>query len=352
MQAHTIHLLPDLLDVVRHDGRVYLAFRTAPYHFADAAATIHVVSSEDERVWRFEASYNIQTDLREPRFLSWDGRLFLYFAVLGTNPVDFEPEGMMVSEQRAAGDWTEAAWFHEPGFIPWRTKVVNGVPYMITYEGGENIYELDGRPITVHWLTTTDGVEWTPVIPDQPAMLTGGSSETDFVILDDGALVAVSRNEAGDEAFGWGSKICRAEPDNLGDWSCVSDPRKYDSPLLFEHQGGVYLLGRRNVTETGHYDLGGDDLSPADRTSRNLLSYSNQPKRCALWEVDPEELTVTLLFDLPSRGDTCFPGIVPLDDSSYAVYNYTSPFDTDDDPSWLEGQGDHTLIYRLTLSFP
>ena len=41
------------LDVVRHEGRVYLAWRTAPDHFASAATRIFVVSSADERSWRF-----------------------------------------------------------------------------------------------------------------------------------------------------------------------------------------------------------------------------------------------------------------------------------------------------------
>ncbi|MEL6182365.1 MAG: hypothetical protein AAFS10_25640, partial [Myxococcota bacterium] len=93
-----IQLANNNLDVVRHEGRIYMAFRTAPYHFADAAATLHVFSSEDERTWSFETSINLETDLREPRLLSWDGRLLLYFAVLGAQPFAFEPQGMMVSE--------------------------------------------------------------------------------------------------------------------------------------------------------------------------------------------------------------------------------------------------------------
>ena len=39
------------LDVVRHDGRVYLAFRTAAVHFAGPEATLYLVSSTDEKTW-------------------------------------------------------------------------------------------------------------------------------------------------------------------------------------------------------------------------------------------------------------------------------------------------------------
>ena len=337
------------LDAVAYKGRVFIAWRTAPYHFADRNTELFVVSTEDHQTYRFEGRFFMETDLREMRFLVLGDKLLMYYAVLGTNPIAFEPQGMMVTEYLGPDDWTEPEYFYGEGFIPWRTKVIDGVPYMIAYEGGENIYEIDGEPIRVHWLTTEDGREWTPVVPDQPVVLEGGSSETDFVIMDEGAIVAVSRNEAGDEAFGWGSKICRAEPESPGDWRCVSDPRKYDSPLLFRQGAEIVLIARRNVTDTGNYDLGEGD-TPAERTSKNLIAYSGKPKRCALWRVHPTELSVTHVLDLPSKGDTCFPAIVRQSDTSVLVYNYTSPIEGDD-LSWIAGQGGPTLIYSILLSF-
>ena len=61
------------LDVTQHEGRYYLAFRTAPTHFASRDARLYVVSSTDERHWRFETEVELGRDLREPRLLSWDG---------------------------------------------------------------------------------------------------------------------------------------------------------------------------------------------------------------------------------------------------------------------------------------
>lgn len=340
------------LDVVEHEGRVFLAFRTAIFHFAHEEAALHIVSSEDQTQWTYEGSFQMGTDLREPRLLSWDGKLFLYFAVLGTNPVRFEPQGMMLTERLGPGDWTDPTWFYGEGFIPWRTKVIDGVPYLITYVGGESIYELENPdPIRVHWLTTQDGETWVPVVEDQPEVLVGGSSETAFVLLDDGSVVAVSRNEAGDPESGWGSKICHAPAEAQGAWDCIADPRKYDSPLMFRQADEVYLVARRNVTDSGHYDLGGDELAAEERTRRNLLDYSSRPKRCALWKVDPEQRSVEFVLDLPSRGDTCFPGLVRRDENTVTIYNYTSPIDGPD-VSWLGGQGGHTYIYRVDITFP
>jgi hypothetical protein len=169
------------LDVVRHGGRVYLAFRTGASHFAGEEVAMVVVSSTDEIHWSFETRITMGHDLREPRFLSWNGRLFLYFAMLGKDPLAFEPKGFRVTELTGAG-WTSPVDCYLPGFIPWRTKVERGAPYMITYVGGENIYqEEEPEPIEVHWLTTDDGLAWRPTVAGQPVVQSGGGSETDFV---------------------------------------------------------------------------------------------------------------------------------------------------------------------------
>lgn len=339
------------LDITLFNGRYYLAFRSGPSHFASPEVVMYIVSSVDRLTWDFEAAFDYDRDLREPGFLEVNGKLFLYLAVLGTSSVDFEPAGMMVSEQNAPGDWSEPQWIFEEGFIPWRTKSIDGVPYIIGYIGGENIYDFGTRElIDTFWLTTSDGYHLEAVVPGQPVVLTSGGSEADIVFLDDGSIVAVSRNELGDEN-GWGMKICRAPAQSLGDWTCVADPRKYDSPLLFRHNGEIYLIGRRNLSEDGNYDLGRRDLSPADQILLYEATYWRYPKRTSLWKVDPDTLSVSFVLDFPSKGDTCFPSLVKLDSNRYLVYNYSSPIDGPD-IDWVTGQTGETAIYSTILSFP
>jgi hypothetical protein len=337
------------LDVVEHDGELFFAFRTAPTHFASTETHLYVMSSPDGDVWQHEATFAMGTDLREPRFLSWNGQLWLFFAVLGKDPLDFEPQGTMVSRYEGPGRWSEPEPFYEKGFIPWRAKVLDGVPYIIGYVGGENIYDPARKPIYIHWLTTADGVDWEPVVPGQPVVQTGGGSETDFVFLDDGALIAVQRNEKGDE-LGWGSKICRAEPGALGQWQCVGDPRKFDSPLLFRQGADIWLVARRNLNGTGNYDLGLRDLTPEEQTNRYEVDYSTHRKRCSLWKVDPDLLKVDFVQDLPSKGDTCFPSMLRMTPQSVELYNYSSPVYGADLP-WIGGQLNETRIYRMLLTF-
>ena len=57
------------------------------------------------------------------------------------------------------------------------------------------------------------------------------------------------------------------------------------------------------------------------------------------------------MLDLPSRGDTCFASILPLNPYNYLVFNYTSPLEGDD-VSWVDGQSGPTLIYTLVLTMP
>ena len=336
------------LDVTWHDGRIFLAFRSAPTHFASTETTMHVMSSQDEETWRFEGSFALGRDVREPQLVSWNGTLRLYFALLGTSSIEFEPGGSVWTTYQGPGQWTELQDFALENYIPWRVKEVNGDLQMIGYTGGENVYDMDGEPITIHWLRSDDGATWEAVVPGQEVVYTGGGSETDYVILDDGSLVAVIRNEAGENGE-YGSLICRAEAESLANWVCIHDPKKYDSPLMFRKDDTIWLVGRRNVTGDGHYDLNQPDLAPEDEFLAYQAAYWNQPKRCALWTVDPETLSVDWVADVPSNGDTCFPEVIETNEG-LVLYNYSSAPEGAD-LVWLEGQLAPTNIYRMRLIF-
>ena len=345
------------LDVIRFEGRVYLAFRTGPSHFASPEVRMHLVSSEDEITWRHEHSYVRSTDLREPRFLEVSGRLFLYLAELGADSGDFEPMGTLVSERASDGTWGEPVALPElANAIAWRTRTesVAGTPthFMLAYYGGEMIYDFLEEPmIRVDLLTTTDGLVWTPFDAAHRTLYVGGASETDFSLGDDGSLVGVMRNEAGDAVSGFGSRVCFAQPGHLAEWSCVNDPRKFDSPLMFFHDGEHYLVARRNVTETGNYDLMTDERTHLRRALANQIAYRNAPKRCALWRYVPEEERFGFILDLPSRGDTCFPGrLAGARPDEIVLYNYTSDPEGPD-VAWGVGQEGPTFIDRHVLRF-
>jgi hypothetical protein len=337
------------LDVIRHAGRVFLAWRTGPDHFAGTETRIHVVSSTDEVDWTFEHTIFLGTDIREPRFIVIGDQLFLHVAILGMNRLSFEPMGVRVAVRAADGTWSDLRDSGMPGYIAWRTRTERGVPYMTAYLGGEHLYLLDGLPLTIDLLTTTDGIVWTPVDPDHRSVYMGGGSETDFVIGDDGTLFGIIRNEAGDET-GFGSLVCRAPAGDLDNWNCHHDPKKYDSPLMFWYDGEAYLIGRRNISETGNYDITPSG-NMATRALRNQIDYWQRLKRCSLWRYVQSEDRIAYVLDLPSSGDTCFAAQISGDnEGELIVYNYSSPIDGPDQ-AWMDAQLGDTHIYRHVLRF-
>ena len=336
------------LDVIVFQDRVFLAFRTAPTHFASSETLLHIVSSTDEITWRHEGTFDLGTDIREPGLVVHEETLHLFFAELGSDPIQFEPNGTWRTEYLDVGQWSDPEKLPYDDLIVWRLKPRAGRVELTGYSGGENIYAPNGEPLSVHWWASEDLDEWFPAVDGGDPVWVGGSSETDLVVREDGSVVAVMRNEAGDED-GFGSKICTALPTAPADWTCAHDPRKFDSPLLFEHSNRVWLVGRRNLSEDGAYDLETSSVDLAQQSLLNQAAYWNTPKRCALWEVLPEQRSVTWVLDLPTRGDTCFPEVLPHP-QGVVLYNYTSD-PSGPDVTWVEGQLAPTQIERLVVSF-
>ncbi len=341
------------LDIEWHDGRLFFAFRTAPSHFASTDTVMYIVSSQDEQTWRYEGEFALGTDVREPQLVSYEGTLHFYFAVLGDNLLDFEPQGMQHAVYNGPGDWSEPVANYVDKFIPWRIEVEHGVMRMVGYDGGENVYDFnDYEPLRIHWMQSTDGEAWTPVAGDG-ILAEGGGSETDYAFLPDGSLVGITRVEAFDPG-GMGSRVCTAPADDLGTWDCAHDPRKYDSPLVFSHRGRPWLVGRRNVTDDGAYDISTHE-DPEQHYLENQFAYWNERKRCSVWSIDPNTRSVAFELDLPSQGDTCFPEVVPANpddpDGDLILYNYSNPVDGPD-LHWQAGQTDVTVIYRQVLRLP
>jgi len=338
------------LDATRHsDGFVYLAFRTAPHHFANPDVAIYVVRSRDEVNWQFEARVHVGADLREPRLLSLDDRLFLYVSRLGKDPFAFTPRGMSVAERTADGRWSDLEPMGPPRIMGWRARRLNDVPVLLVYSGGETIYDLGEPRLRVEMWKSEDGRSWVPFDAARPAVYEGGGSEADCVLADDGTLYGVIRNEAGD-ATGWGSLVCRAPAGDSTNWQCRPDRRKFDSPYMFWHDGEAYLIARRNLHGSGEYDLGvgGGRLM---RTLWNQVNYSLTRKRTALWRYVQDEDRFAYVMDLPSRGDCCFPAVIDGENSDErVVYDYSCALDGPDLP-WLSGQRGATFIHRHVLRF-
>lgn len=330
----------DSLDLARHDGRTFLAFRTSTSFFPADNTEIHVVSSEGDVRWQHEITFATGDDLRDPRFLEWNGALRLFFGRFETGASDPVALGTLVSTLVPEEGWSEPEPVLDAGFVVSRTYVDDGLPYLTAYGPS-------GDALAVHFLTSDDGLQWRAVRAEGPAVEVGGGSETEVLFGADGGLLAVTVNARGDE-LGHGSRICRAARIDA-EWSCTGDVRRFDGARLFVQDGRVRMLAVRNVTATGAYDLGREDLPLEQRAQLYLDDYGQRPKRCALWSFGADGVPAHDA-DLPSRGDTCAPSLLRRDDRHVAVYYHSSPLDGPD-VTLRVGQAGASRIHRVVISF-
>ncbi len=327
------------VDLVRHGDDVFMAFRTAPFHFASDKAEVIVLRRGADGKWLTEKRIHLGRDLREPRLFSFKGRLLLYFFSGGTHPLRFEPDRIQVCERTGEGQWTDPRAVYEPGYVVWRVREREGTAYMSVYYG-TNIYGKGDRG-EVRLLVSEDGYAWRP-LSDAPQVDRVGAEEGEFIFDDAGNLAAIVRLEVGG-----GALVCTAPRDNLAAWKCRFTPYKVDSSLLFRNGGDCYVIGRRNVAGPA---ARGAFLPETLRNAWSLAAYSLTRKRTTLYRLDLERLECRPLLDFPSRGDTAFAGAAPQEDGSLLVVNYSSPVDGPDWP-WLAGQLLPTHLYEMRLAF-
>jgi hypothetical protein len=342
------------VDIQFHAGRLFMAWRSAPFHFASGDTRMFVVSSTDQgATWEFEHDIHIGSDMREPRLLSFGGRLQLFFFEAGTDRNAFEPKRIWRTERAGPRDWRPLEIFRDAPVVPWDLKVRNGVAWLTSYTGdhyagGEE--DPDESDLRVSFEQSTDGDVFSAV-GGRDVVYRGGVSEVAFEFDADGGLWAVTRNEDGD-ASGFGSHVCHAPAADLSAWECPerSDPERYDSPEMFRHRDEIYLIARRDVG--GPFDQADPELPFADRKFANWIAYSTRPKRTALYRIDRGNRRVVHLFDLPGAGDNAFASVQQTGRNTFLVANYTSPLD-EPDVSWIDGQNSErgTQLYFVTLTF-
>lgn len=341
------------LSVASFRHRVFMVFRTAKWQIADDNARMYVVSSTDQMHWRYEGSFSFNTDVREPRLLVYHRKLFLYMALLGSDPAAFQPGGTVETRWLGPNRWTKPRnIMKQPDFIPRDVVVHDGRAYMTGYTGGGGTFQPKPPPKYVYWLTSSDGVNWHGVNPKQAIVYTGQCGETSFAFLPEGGIVTACQTEEVDK-LGWGAKLCTAPATATWKWTCRGDTRRLDSPFVFVDRRHVYVIARRQVAFNGEYDYLHLNFPDTDaQFAMYDAEYAATTKRCALWSIDPTTRQFAPIVDVPGVGDTCYPSVIREPNHRYLVYNYTSPLDGSDPPWGTALTVGRTLIYRQTLTFP
>jgi len=146
------------LDLVKFHDKFYLAFRTAPTHFASKKVVMYVVSSTDLETWNYETEIELGCDVREPRFAVYHDTLNLYFFRGGKRMFKFEPNEIFVLRKSATVNWSDKQSIHLDGFVPWRLRERNDTLYLSAYYG-KNLYQ-NKHKSDLRLLWSTDAVNW------------------------------------------------------------------------------------------------------------------------------------------------------------------------------------------------
>jgi len=318
-------------DIIKYNGIYYLAFRNSPYHFPSKKTRIIVLKSKDLTNWHLNHILNMKCDLREPRFIIFKGELLLYFFNGGTKPYTFTPKNIWMVK-KTGKHWTKPISVFVPGFIPWRIRIFEGKLIMSVHK-----LVMVSKP-TIFLLSSEDGINFNR-LNDISLADVKGAGETEFFMKEDGFIFGLIRIEGG------GSMLFKGSMKDLSTLEFIRSPFKYDSALILEHGGNLYLISRRNLD------------GPADKGHRsslgrlyNAVRYSLTRKTTAILRIDSEKFRIEHLQDIESHGDTGFPAILQGDGKKYILLNYSSPIGKHN-YIWINGQIKATHIYKYYLTF-
>lgn len=331
------------VDLIRYNGRYYMAYRTAPFHFASDQCRINVVSSDDGQHWQCDFGFRTGKDMREPRFLEMNGKLWLYFFEAGESMWKFEPGKIYAA---TLGDfWSEPRPVQPEmfdGYVPWRFRVKDGKAYLSAYKGTE-VYRVKdgGKKCHIRLFVSDDGEYWRP-LSEKPEFDERWAEEGEVIFDHKGDLWGTIRLEGKGGALVWTENGESA-------WKSKPLPRKYDSALLFNHGVHTLLIARRHTVHDGVFMKRARLLPPKMRNIYSMVHYWFGTKRTAIYKIDKEKKDVVFLCDLPSKGDTAFAGIAPVGGNKYLVANYSNDVNGPDLP-WIFGQIRPTYIYTFELT--
>jgi hypothetical protein len=317
-------------DLTRWRGAIWFVHRTAGSQILGPNSSLRVYRSADGgRTFRLRAIIPapLDRDIRDPSFYTVGRRLFIKaitrlpgFALrdTGAGSVSVEihsRDGDEWSRPRAIGP---CCW----GF--WRVVRQGGTLYSAAYEDG------DLQVVLFH---SHDGVRWTRG-PQVYGVSKDTPLETELVFSPSGKrMLGLVRMDGNDfELFGHRgrlrTKVCWARRPYRR-FSCRQTLHgvRLDGAVAWWWRGRLFVIARKH--------LKGPELRKRTALYEIRGNFEGGPVRAVERGV------------LPSAGDTSYAGIARVAGSRFVTTWYSSP--PRQDPSWLEGFGGRTDIWRATL---
>ena len=285
-------------DLIQWRGKFWLTFRSCPDgHMVFPTSSVIVLSSDDAKDWKEVHRFSVpQRDVRDPHFLLFKDRLFLYTGTWWSGDGELPREQYDLNRHLGYGVHTEdGEKWSDPtllegtyGHYIWRAAVHDGKAYLCGRRKRAYHEEADGdtvaRGVESAMLESDDGLVW----KFHSLFQSSRGDETAFLFEKSGDLLAVSR--CGSQP----AELLRAAPP-WKEKTRVNLPGYIGGPLLAKWGDDTLVGGRQNTPDgpvTTLYWLAGDTLTEFAR--------------------------------LPSGGDNSYPGFVELDKRHGLVSWYSS----------------------------
>ncbi|MBD3185761.1 hypothetical protein GF325_02940 [Candidatus Bathyarchaeota archaeon] len=292
-------------DMTWWNGSIYMVHASSPYHMGSTKCRLVIWRSHDMQEWtKLVELHSEGEDIRDPKFANIGGKLFLYALRNKVDDPIADPYGTIFSWSDDGETWQDWEDIEHDGWLFWRAKSPDNVTWYVPaywHEHGKSAL-----------FTSTDGKNWTMVSQIHQGE---GNDETAVEFLPNGSMICTARLEyradTGIGSIHASTLVAIADPPFTTWYKQRSRVARLDGPRLFSLGGRTFAVGRYQP-----------EMDVFLTRSGGIFSK----KRTGIYEVLPGKLVY--LTDLPSAGDTSYPGIVKGNGSVYMCY-YTSNIQRD-----------------------
>jgi len=284
-------------DLIRFEGKLYLAFRSCPDgHMVHPSASIIVLASSDTKQWQQVHRFSVpKRDTRDPHFLVFQDTLFVYTGTWYCGETSPKYADYDLNQHLGYAAWSrDGAMWHSPvmlegtfGHYIWRAETFDGKAYLCGRRKKNFAIPPKGEGAMVEsaMLESDDGLIWRTRALFQEVR----GDETAFQFEPDGSIVAIGRRGSDN------AQLLRSQKPYT-EWERTELDRYIGGPLL-AHWGRRTVVGGRKMVD-----------------GRN-------PKTSLCWLVDEQ---LHEFAELPSGGDNSYPGFVEISPTLALVSWYSS----------------------------
>jgi len=294
-------------DLVRWRDKFWLTFRSCPDgHPVYPSASVIVLASTDAKEWSQVHRFRVaKRDTRDPHFLVFKDKLFVYTGTWYCGDTAPPRSDYTLNKHLGYAAWSaDGEEWHSPimlegtfGHYVWRASTFDGKAYLC----GRRNREFDmtalgeGAIVESAMLESDDGLIWRKRTLFQEER----GDETAFLFEPDGSILGVGRR-GGDKA-----QFLKSSPPYTK-WERREFDRYIGGPLITKWDDRFVVGGRKS----------------------GAAFVGKRGPKTALYWLDPNAQTQEGLLsefaELPSGGDTSYPGFVPLSPTRAVVSWYSS----------------------------